>query len=140
MVKNASAKNLVKILIGAAWLDGKIQPEEREYLQQVANEKGVAADPDIQPLLNEFKVVQPATCHEWVREYLGDRPSQEDCQKLIEAISALIYRDGDVAIEEAKLLTELQSSSSATETHLPPYSGVLKEVQKLYRRWVAQHS
>lgn len=140
MVKNANVKNLVKILIGAAWLDGKIQPEEREYLQQVAKEKGVAADPDIQPLLNEFRVVQPATCHEWVREYLGDHPSQEDCQKLLEAISVLIYRDGDVAIEEAKLLTKVQSLSSAHETHLPPYSGVLKEVQKMYRRWVDQHS
>jgi len=31
-------------------LDGKIQPEEREYLQQVAKEK--AADPDIQRSTN----------------------------------------------------------------------------------------
>jgi len=30
--KNASVSN--QDLIGAAWLDGKIQPEEREYLQQ----------------------------------------------------------------------------------------------------------
>jgi hypothetical protein len=140
MVKNASVKNLVKILIGAAWLDGKIQPEERQYLQQVAKEKGVAADPEIQPLLNEFRVVQPTKCYEWVREYLGDHPSQEDCQKLLEAISGLIYRDGEVAIEEAKLLTKLQSLNSANETLHPAYSGVLKQIQKIYRRWVDQHS
>jgi len=34
-------------------------------------------------------------------EYLGDHPSQEDCQSF-EAISGLIYRDGE-ANEEAKL-------------------------------------
>ena len=50
MVGNSSVKNLVKILIGAAWIDGKIQPEEREYLRQIAQQKGVANDPDIKPL------------------------------------------------------------------------------------------
>ncbi len=140
MVNNASVKNLVKILIGAAWLDGKIQPEEREYLQQVAQEKGVAADPEIQPLLNEFRVVQPTECYEWVREYLGDRPSPEDSQNLLEAISGLIYRDGEVAIEEAKLLTKLQSFNQANDTPQPAYSGVLKKIQKLYRRWVVTQS
>jgi hypothetical protein len=140
MVKNDSVKNLVKILIGAAWLDGRIQPEERQYLQQVANEKGVAADPDLQPLLNEFKAVQPAECYEWVREYLGDRPSPEDSQSLLEAISGLIYRDGEVAIEEARFLTKLQSLNSANDSPQPAYSGVLKKIQKLYRRWVDSKS
>jgi hypothetical protein len=140
MVKNDSVKNLVKILIGAAWLDGRIQPEERQYLQQVANEKGVAADPDLQPLLNEFKAVQPAECYEWVREYLGDRPSPEDSQSLLEAISGLIYRDGEVAIEEARFLTKLQSLNSANDSPHPAYSGVLKKIQKLYRRWIDSKS
>jgi hypothetical protein len=140
MVKNDSVKNLVKILIGAAWLDGRIQPEERQYLQQVANEKGVAADPDLQPLLNEFKAVQPAECYEWVREYLGDRPSPEDSQSLLEAISGLIYRDGEVAIEEARFLTKLQSLNSANDSPQPAYSGVLKKIQKLYRRWIDSKS
>lgn len=140
MVKNASVKNLVKILIGAAWLDGKIQPEEREYLQQIAQEKGLAADPQIQPLLNGFRIVQPAECYEWVREYLGDHPSREDCQKLIEAISGLIYRDGEVAIEEAELLTKLQSLDLASNTPQPAHAGVLKQIQRLYRRAIDQQS
>jgi hypothetical protein len=136
MVKNANVKNLVKILIAAAWLDGKIQPEERQYLQQVANEKGVAADPEIQPLLHELRAVQPTECYEWVKEYLGERPSAEDCQNLIESISGLIYRDGEVALEEAKLLTKLESLNPANGTPQAGYKNVLKEIQKLYRRWV----
>lgn len=140
MVNNARVKNLVKILIGAAWIDGKIQPEERQYLHQVAQEKGVAADPEIQPLLNQLRAVQPAECYEWVRGYLGDRPSPEDCQELLEAISGLIYRDGEVAIEEARLLTKLQSLNPANGTPQAPHSGLLKNIQKLYRRWVVSQS
>ena len=129
-------KNLVKILIGSAWIDGTIQPEERQYLRKIAQEKGVASDPEIQPLLDELVPVQPAQCYEWVKEYLGDRPSLEDCQKLVEAISGLIYSDGDVAIEEAKLLTKLQKISSENESTQPGYNAILKQIQKLYHRWV----
>lgn len=140
MLKNDSVKNLVKLLIGAAWLDGKIQPEERQYLQKVATEKGVATEPEIQPLLNEFRTVQPTEYYKWLTEYLGDRPSTEDCQNLIETISGLIYSDGEVAIEEAKLLTKLQSLNQDNESPQPIHSGVLKKIQKLYRRWVETQS
>lgn len=140
MKNNINVKNLVKILIGAAWLDGRIQPEERQYLHQVAKEKNVAADPDIHPLLYELRTVQPAECYEWVREYLGDRPSAEDYQKLIEAIGGLIYSDGEVAIEEAKLLTKLQSLNPENSSPQSVYHAVLKEIQKLYRRWVESRS
>lgn len=133
---NTNVKNLVKILIGAAWLDGKVQPEERQYLYQVAQEKNLADDPDIRPLLYELKTVQRSQCYEWVKEYLGDRPSAENCQNLIEAISGLIYSDGEVAIEEAKLLAKLQSLNSSSSSPQSRHSAVLKEIQKLYRNWV----
>ena len=133
---NKTVKNLVKILIGSAWIDGTIQPEERQYLRKIAQEKGVASDPEIQPLLDELVPVQPTQCYEWVKEYLGDRPSTEDCQKLVEDISGLIYSDGDVAIEEAKLLTKLQQLSNENESTQPGYNTILKQIQKLYRRWV----
>ena len=51
MVNNSHVKNLVKILIGAAWIDGKIQPEERQYLREIAQAKGLASDPEIKPWL-----------------------------------------------------------------------------------------
>lgn len=136
MATNSSVKNLVKILIGAAWIDGRIQPEERQYLRQIAQEKGLAEDPEIRPLLNELVSVQPAECYEWVKQYLGVSPSAEECQNLIEALSGLIYSDGDVAIEEARLLTKLQQISSDNESTQSGYNGVLKKIQKLYRRWV----
>ncbi len=134
--KENNVKQLVKILIGVAWIDGKIQPEERTYLNQVAQEKGIATEPEIYPLLHELHQVKPTECSEWVSEYLGDFPSNEDYQNLLEAIGGLIYSDGDVDTEEAKLLTKLQSLDSENNSPQPAHNAVIKEIQKLYRRWV----
>ncbi|QYX32753.1 TerB family tellurite resistance protein [Sphaerospermopsis torques-reginae] len=136
MVSNSHVKNLVKILIGAAWIDGRIQPEERQYLREIAQAKGLATDPEIKPWLYELVPVKPNQCYEWVKEYLGDRPSLEECETLIEAISGLIYSDGEVAIEEAKLLTTLEELSKSHDSTQPIYTPLLKQIQKLYRRWV----
>ncbi|MBD2607320.1 TerB family tellurite resistance protein [Scytonema hofmannii FACHB-248] len=136
MTANSSVKNLVKILIGAAWIDGRIQAEERQYLREIAQAKGLASDPDIKPWLYELVPVQPSECYKWVKDYLGDRPTNEDYENLIEAISGLIYSDGEVAIEEARLLTKLQQLSTANDSTQPGHNAILKQIQKLYRRWV----
>jgi hypothetical protein len=136
MVNNSHVKNLVKILIGAAWIDGRIQPEERQYLREIAHVKGLANDPEIKPLLYELVPVKPDQCYKWVREYLGDRPTHEDYENLIEAISGLIYSDGDVAVEEARLLSQLEELSKSSELHPSVHTTLLKQIQKLYRRWV----
>ena len=137
MVRNPDVKKLLKILIAAAWIDGRIQPEERQYLQQIAKEKDIATDPEIKPWLYELVPVKPEECYEWVKEYLGNSPSTEQCQNLIQEIGGLIYSDGEVAIEEAKLLAKIQDlsdkSDSADRGHL---NMILKQVQKMYRRWV----
>ncbi|NEU75180.1 TerB family tellurite resistance protein [Hassallia byssoidea VB512170] len=136
MAANSSVKNLVKILIGAAWIDGRIQAEERQYLREIAQAKGLASDPDIKPWLYELVPVQPDECYKWVKDYLGDRPTNEDYERLIEAISGLIYSDNEVAVEEARLLTKLQQLSTANDSTQPGHNAILKQIQKLYRRWV----
>ena len=57
MKKVAKTKQLLKILIGAAWLDGVIQTEERQYLRKLAAEYELEADLELQALLSELKVV-----------------------------------------------------------------------------------
>lgn len=136
MIRNPDVKQLLKILIAAAWIDGKIQPEERQYLLQIAKEKDIVTDPEIKPWLYELVPVKPAECYEWVKEYLGDSPSAEDCQNLIQDISGLIYSDGEVAVEEAKLLAKLQQLSDESESNQRHLNLILKQIQKLYRRWV----
>ncbi|UBF23722.1 TerB family tellurite resistance protein [Kovacikia minuta CCNUW1] len=137
MTTDPKVKTLVKILIGTAWIDGQIQQEEREYLHRVAKEKGVANEADIQPLLYEFRPVKPEECYGWVNEYLGEHPTSENCQKLIEAISGLIYSDGTVANEEAKLLTNLQHLDPTSESSESASSSVLKAIRDVYRRWLS---
>ncbi|NEP47821.1 MAG: TerB family tellurite resistance protein [Moorea sp. SIO3C2] len=136
MVTNSNVKQLLKILIGAAWIDGKVQAEEREYLYKVAQEYGVADDPEIKPLLYELKAVSADECYSWVEQYLGDRPSPEDYQRLIEALSALIYSDGLVDTEEAKLLNRLQLLDPSNPSQQSNSQKVLKAIQKIYRRWI----
>lgn len=133
MTTDPEIKKLLRILVGAAWIDGKVQPEEQKYLHQVAERHGIADDP-AQPWY-ELKSVSPAECYLWVKEYLGDRPTAEDCHQLLEAIGGLMYSDGDIANEEVELLTQLQllEPQAAPEQR---YTPVLKAVQKLYRRWV----
>ncbi len=133
-----NVKTLVKILIGAAWIDGVIQPQEREYLHRIAQEKGVAADPDIQPLLHELRAVRPEECYAWVRQYLGDHPNEENVQQLMEEISGLIYSDGTVANDEARLLTRLMRLE-ASETR-PDLNPALRAIRNLYQRWVTKLS
>lgn len=136
MVSDSDIAVLLKILIGAAWIDGKIQPEEREYLYRLAKEKGVDNNPEIYPWLYEFRTVSPTQCYEWVQEYLGDRPSSEKCQNLIEAISALIYSDSNVTSEEAQLITTIQQLDPINNPPQSIQNAVMGSIQKLYKRWV----
>ena len=137
---STNVKKLVKILMGAAWIDGIIQPQERDYIRKIAQEQGVASDPEIKPWLYELVTVKPAECYEWVKEYLGDSPSTEDYQNLLQAISGLIYSDGEVATEEAKLLAKLQQLSNGNKSNEVGFNAILKQIQKLYRSWVEVQS
>jgi hypothetical protein len=137
---NAHNKNqqLLKILIGAAWIDGIIQVEERDYLKQMAQSHGLSEDKDIKVLLSELKPVQPSQCYQWLEEYLGDNPTINDYQELLETLSALVYSDGDVQMQEAQLLTKLQLLDPAQDSSKSAFDKVLKIIQKTYRKAINQ--
>ncbi len=130
---NYKMKQLLKILIGAAWIDGIIQPEERKYLHRIATEFTLADDPELQTLLSELKRVPTAQCYQWVEEYLGTNPTTEDYQELLEKISGLIYSDGDVDIRESRLIEKVQSLDPSQQPPKTIIGSFLKQVQTLYR-------
>ncbi len=133
-------KQLIKILIGAAWIDGVIQTEEREYLRKIAANSQMSDDPELKPLLSELKPVQAEECYRWLKEYLGENHQEADYQELLEAISGLIYSDGDVQTQEAKLLAKLQELEPSHE-HAKSFSNKLIEsIQKLYRKAISQQA
>ena len=131
-------KQILKILIGAAWIDGVVQPEERQYLRRIAKDYQLEEEPEIQPLLSELKPVKPEECYQWLEEYLGENPTQADYQELLEKTSGLIYSDGDVDIREVRLIEKLQLLDPANEPKLSVFDKVLRKIQKLYKQAVEQ--
>ena len=132
------AKALLKILIGAAWIDGEVQPAERQHLQQVAIAQGLATDPDLQPLLTESVPVTPAQCYAWIQDYLGDHPTAAASQRLLEAVSALVYSDGEMAVAEARLISRLQQFDPDHTAGDIRRDRRLDSIRQLYRHWRGQ--
>lgn len=136
MSKNA--KQLLKILIGAAWLDGKVQPEEQQRLQRIAQQKGLSDDAELNPWLNGLRAVSTEECHRWIDEYLGAQPVPEEVQQLLEEISGLIYSDGNVDSAEAQLLMEIQQKEVSASSGSNLHNTITQSIQNLYRRWVRE--
>ncbi len=136
MSKNA--KQLLKILIGAAWLDGKVQPEEQQRLQRIAQQKGLSDDAELNPWLNGLRAVSTEECHRWIDEYLGEQPVPEEVQQLLEEISGLIYSDGNVDSAEAQLLMEIQQKEVSASSGSNLHNTITQSIQNLYRRWVRE--
>jgi uncharacterized tellurite resistance protein B-like protein len=131
----ARERSLLKILIGVAWLDGEIQPQERQYLTTVAQTHHLDRDPEIDSLLASPKRATLEDCERWIQEYLGDKSIYDD-DGLIEAISGLIYSDGDVATTEANLLVNIQSEPSAA---VPAQHPSIAKIRQLYQNWFQKH-
>ncbi|TVQ44162.1 MAG: TerB family tellurite resistance protein [Gloeocapsa sp. DLM2.Bin57] len=126
-------KQLFKLLFAAAWLDGKIHQNEREYLHRMVRENALAEDEDIKLLLTEMKPIQSEQCYQWLEEYLGKNPSEQDYQELLESLSGIIYVDNDIAVQESQFLTYLQT----LEANKSIFNQVLRSIQKLYLKAMA---
>jgi hypothetical protein len=124
---------LIKILIGVAWLDEQIQAEERRFLTRVFQAHQLDGDAELQSMMDGKIAVTQAECESWIQEYLGDRSIYDD-DRLIEAISAIVYMDGDVANLEAKLLNDIQSTPTATAP--TEKSTSMAKLRQFYRNWV----
>jgi len=132
MDTESQARLLTKILIGVAWLDGEIQPQERQYLSKVAQTYHIDRHIEIEPLLTGTSKVTAAECEQWIQDYLGSKSIYDD-DFLIEAISGLIYSDGDVAVSEATLLTRIQLVPAPTQPNQP---SLITKLRQLYQNWL----
>ena len=133
-LNNSNKKELFKILVGAAWIDGEIQESELEYLQQIVTENELADDPEVQSLLSTEKPIPANKCYLWLENYLGNNPTEQDYQNLLSAISALVYSDGYIDTEEAKLLTQIQNIDLDRSSSNSALDKILKAIQKFYRQ------
>jgi hypothetical protein len=97
---------LLKVLFGVAWLDGILESGEQLYLKQVANQKGLADDPEIKTLL-EGEPVQSQEAYAWLQAYLGTNPSDEDYEELCQSLETLIALDSVAEDVETEILARI---------------------------------
>ncbi|MDJ0573078.1 MAG: TerB family tellurite resistance protein [Pleurocapsa sp. MO_192.B19] len=126
-------RDLFKILIAVAWIDGEVQPEERKFLEKIAAEQNLELTAELQDLLSSHQATSTAHCYELFREYLGSNPSSEDYQNLISAVSTLIYSDDDIATEEASLLTQMQNLDPNNSVNHSAFDKLIAKIQKIYQ-------
>lgn len=127
-----SPKLLLKIVTGTAWIDGKVQIEEQDYLKRIATKHNLNNDPELKPLINGLKPVSQEQCYQWVEEYLGRNPSQAAQDQLLEAVSGLIYSDGTVDGAEAQLLNEINDLKQADDPIQSFRQKIIQKLQKVY--------
>jgi uncharacterized tellurite resistance protein B-like protein len=135
-----NSRKLLKILIGVAWIDGQVQDAERSLILKIAQEQGLAEDPIISDLLNHLgdRPVQLIECQRWIQDYLGDRPSEENYQQLLEALSSIIYSDNDVATAEAQLLMNYQQIDPQLQSaNLSVSQTILAKLRTVYQKLAA---
>jgi len=137
--KMKQMKQVLKILIAAAWIDGVIQPEERTYLRHVAQDFQLANDPEIKPLLSELRPVKADECYQWLEEYFGENHTAEEYHQLLEKIGALVYSDGYVDVREAKLIEAIQSCDPANpDCKNSVWDRILRKIRKVYKAAIEQ--
>ncbi len=103
-------KQLLKVLIGIAWIDGILEPGEEKYLNQMATKTKLTNDPEIKALLKQ--PVTPEQCYEWLQDYLGKNPSDEKYQELYENMTVLMASDAEIDAEETELLQFLSDKKT----------------------------
>ena len=126
-------RDLFKILVAVAWIDGEIQAEEKEFLIKIAAEKNVELSED---LLTTHQATSSSQCYALLRDYLGSNPNAEDYNNLLSAVSTLIYSDNDIATEEASLLTKIQNLDPQNSSTNSTFDKLIGKIQKLYRKGV----
>lgn len=126
-------RQLFQILIAIAWIDGEVQSEEKKYLHEIATEQGLGTEAEIQELLSNTKSTSNTECYRLLEQYLGANPTKEDYHNLLSAISALVYSDGDIATEEAELLTQIQELEPDNSSNNSIFEQLLSKIQKLYQ-------
>lgn len=94
---------MLKIIIGAAWVDGHLEQAEIEYLQTLLKRYQLTHDPELMALLEKSVPLQQTEI--WIVEYLADTTETER-QRLLAAIGKLLIIDDSVLPVEHDLLDD----------------------------------
>lgn len=96
-------RQMIAIIIGAAWADGRLQPPELSYLQKLLAQYHLQDDAELQALL--AAPVPLKMTEELIATYLPDSTATER-QKLLVDIGTLLIADDVVSPQEHQLLDD----------------------------------
>ncbi len=106
---------LVQIVLGAAWVDGRLDPAEVAYLERLLQRERLEHDPDLKVLLRD-PVSVPQT-EAWMAQYLV-HASEEERQALLGAIGNLMMADDQITVQEHHLLDDFYTLMERIPTPL----------------------
>ncbi len=105
---------LLKIVLGAAWVDGALQPTERAYLQDLLAFYGEAGNAELRAL-TEHPVLRAQT-EAWMVAYLQEAGA-EGRQKLLAALANMLFADERISPVERELLDEYYAMMEVIPVH-----------------------
>ncbi len=118
-------KLMLKILIGSAWIDSQLEPQEITYIEKVLARLDLARDGELQELVKT--AVSPEQTQRWLVAYLKDSPDSERL-KLLAAIGNLLISDEVVSSVEHDLLDEFHHLMTTIPDPAEPMTSPLSEV------------
>ncbi len=139
MVENEiKQKLLIRIVLGAAWADGKLEPNEISYLHQILSEQALTEDPEIQTFFHEAP--SDYQMELWLVQYLSATDVPERLGALAQ-IANLLMADGVVSSAEHDFLDEIhtlmaQIPPRPENLHKSTTDNLLSSLGKIMRRLV----
>ncbi|MEM9155657.1 MAG: TerB family tellurite resistance protein [Cyanobacteria bacterium P01_F01_bin.33] len=120
----------LKIVLGAAWADGHLEPRELDYLQTLRDRYGETHDGELDRLLERPVPVEQT--EKWMQQYLRDTTDTER-QQLLGQIGNLLFADRKVVDVEHVLLDDYHAMMAAIPANVEPPEAVSK-IGKVVRK------
>lgn len=135
MSKDMFTMDLSKLLIAAAWVDGKLQNEEINSLKDlIFSLEGINAE---QWAELEIYIDSPVTSQErdeLLNKVLGQIKTEQDKVFIIDTLEKLVQADGIVDDKEAKVMSELKEEIVSVKT------GVLATISQIIKGAINKRS
>lgn len=105
---------LLKIVIGAAWVDGHLETQEVEYLEKLLHKYNLSHDSELLLLLSQPVAIEAT--ENWIISYLASSTDTER-MRLLSAIADILIADRTVSEIEHELLDEYHALMAKIPSH-----------------------
>lgn len=131
MDQSKKQKLITQILIGSAWIDRSLEPEEKTYLQKILERYDLGRNDELLALLNEPIPVK--TTEQWLVEYFKHSSGEERMQLLAD-IGKVLIADDTVSDVEHDLLDAYHALMAKIPSREAADMSVTDEIGKAVRQ------